>query len=232
LAAHDQDEAVEIAEKELEKRSPDEVLDDVFLPVLASARRDANEGRLSDADLRFVSTAVREIGDELIEVKPAEVPPAEKPVRVVVLPAKDAVDQGAAELFGRSLDPAFWEVEVAPADVLASELMERVKKAEAAAVVIAALPPGGLTHTRYLVKRLRAQTADLKIIVGRWAAPEDDNPGWAQLKANGADEIATTIAATRTFLLGWRSVLAAESTPGKPSEPPRAQRELVGTASA
>jgi len=232
LAARDQDEAVEIVEREFEKRPAEEVLDDVLVPVLAVARRDAAEGRLSDDDLRSITTAVREVGDELIQVKPAEVPTGDKPVRVVVLPAKDAVDHAAAELFGRLLDPATWEVEVAPANTLASELLERVNQAGAGVAIVVALPPGGLTHTRYLCKRLRAQAADLKVVVGRWAAPEDDSAGWSQLKSSGADEVATSLAATKAYLLGWRTVLVAEAAPPKPDEPPPTPRSLVGTVSA
>lgn len=232
LAARDQDEAVEIVEKELSKRPAEEVLDDVLVPVLAIARRDASEGRLSDDDTRFMTNAVREAADDLIEVKPGEAPSGETPVRVVIIPAKDAIDHTAAELFGRLLDPAHWEVEVAPANTLASEVLERVKKTDPAVVVIVALPPGGLTRARYLCKRLRAQAAGLKIVIGRWAASEDDSAGWAHLKTCGAEELAGSLAATRTFLQGWRAVLAAGPTPAKANDPPRTARALVGTASA
>jgi methylmalonyl-CoA mutase cobalamin-binding subunit len=232
LAARDQDEAVEIVEKELAKRPAEEVVDDVLVPVLAAARRDAAEGRLSDDDLRFVTTAVREAGEDVIEPKPPEAPAGQKPVRVVVLPAKDAVDHAAAELFGRLLEPAHWEAEVAPANALASELLDLVRKTDPAVVVIVALPAGGLTHTRYLCKRLRAQAADLKIVVGRWTAPEDDSPGWAQLKSSGADEVSGSVAATKSFLVGWRTVLATEAAPAGAGEPPRAPRALAGTVSA
>ncbi len=61
-------------------------------------------------------------------------------------------------------------------------------------VCIAATPPGGLAHTRYLCKRLRSRFPDLKILVGRWGLrnlTEAPDP----LAKPGADQGATTIPA-------------------------------------
>ena len=229
LAARDQDEAAEIADKELATRPAEQVFDDVFVPVLVAARRDAAAGRLSDDDLQCATRAVREVAEEVFEPAHPEVPAAGGPVRVLIVPAKDAVDHAAADLFARLFNPGEWEVEVAPANTLTSELLDLVEKTRPAVVVVAALPPGGLTHTRYLCKRLRQRAADLKVVVGRWAAPEDDPPGWVQLKGAGADEVTTSLEATRAFLHGWRAVLASSETP---AQPPRGARELVGTVSA
>jgi hypothetical protein len=99
-------------------------------------------------------------------------------------------------------------------------------------VVIAALPPGGLTHTRYLCKRLRQRTADAKVVVGRWGASEDDAPRWAQLKDAGVDELTTSQEATKTYLLSWRTVLVAGAGPASAPTERKPPKELVGTASA
>lgn len=232
LAARDQDEAAEIVEKELASRPAEQVFDEVLIAVLATARRDAADGRLSGDDLQFVTRAVREVSEEVYEPKPTDAPVSATPVRVVVLPAKDAVDHTAAELFALLLDPKVWAVEVAPANALVSDQLDLVEKLKPAIVVVAALPPGGLTHTRYLCKRLRQRAADVKVVVGRWGAPEDDAPSFDQLRAAGADEVTTSLAATQTYLNGWRSVLEAETTPAK-SDPARtAPKGLVGTVSA
>jgi hypothetical protein len=50
---------------------------------------------------------------------------------------------------------------------LVSELAAAVEGAGAALVCIAALPPGGLTHARYLCKRLRARVPQRSIILLR-----------------------------------------------------------------
>ena len=232
LAARDHDEAADIIEKELAARPPEQVFDDILVPVLAKARHDAADGRLSEDDVRFVTGSVREIAEEVAEADQGEVPPGTKPIRILVVPAKDAVDRAAADLFVRLLDPAMWEVEVAPANVLTSELVEVVEKTNPALLVIGALPPGGLTHTRYLCKRLRQRFPDLKMVVGRWAAPEDDAPGWAQLKGSGADEVTTSLDKTKVYLLGWQAVLATGAPPVKPPDGRKGGPALVGTVSA
>jgi predicted PurR-regulated permease PerM len=233
LAARDHDEAAEIVEKVLAERPAEQVFDDVLVPVLVTARRDAADGRLSDDDLRFVTESVREIAEEVPEAGPGEAPPAGlRPIRVLVIPAKDAVDRAAADLFARLLDPALWEVEAAPANALTSELVERIEKSRPAVAVIAALPPGGLAHTRYLCKRLRQRFPELKLVVGRWAAPEDDAPGWGLLRDNRVDEVTTSLEKTKSYLHGWQAVLATGATPAKPADGRKSGPVLVGTVSA
>jgi predicted PurR-regulated permease PerM/methylmalonyl-CoA mutase cobalamin-binding subunit len=231
LAAHDHDEAADILEKELSNRPVEQVCDEVLIPVLATARRDAAQGRLSDDDLRFVATAVNELTEEVVDVKPTKSTDGEARVRVVVVPAKGAVDHAAAEVFARLLDPAGWETKVSPTSSLTSELLAHVEKTRPSVVVIAALAPGGMTHTRYLCKRLRSRFPELKIVVGRWAAGNDDSPGWANLQNAGANEISATLESTKAFLLGWRTVLKApKPAPEEDGNTPSAR--LVGTVSA
>jgi predicted PurR-regulated permease PerM len=229
LAARDHDEAADILEKELSTRPVEQVCDEVLVPVLALARQDATDGRLSGEDLQFVATAVRELAEDVIEVQPGTPADGEAKVRIAVIPAKDATDQAAADVFARLFDPAGWEIEVAPANALTSEVIEFLDRMKPAAAVIAALPPGGLTHTRYLCKRLRLRFPELKIVVGRWAAHEDAAV-WANLGNAGANEITRTLESTKTFLLGWRAVLAAPA-PVRDGERKPASR-LVGTVSA
>ena len=66
------------------------------------------------------------------------------------------------------LDPARWDLEVIAPATLTGELLDRVAERRPGAICIATTPPGGLAHTRYLCKRLRARFPDLKIVVGRW----------------------------------------------------------------
>ena len=72
----------------------------------------------------------------------------------------------------------------------------------------AATPPGGLAHTRYLCKRLRARFPDLKIHVCRWddRARAQSNPG--HLLEAGADLITATLLETRQQLASLLPILA------------------------
>jgi hypothetical protein len=121
------------------------------------------------------------------------------------------------------LEPARWSLEVIDPATLTSELLDQVADREPALVCIAATPPGGLAHTRYLCKRLRSRFPDLKILVGRWGlrdigqAPNSTqqagagstaetsnqagiDPMLASLQEAGADLVATTLLETRQQL--------------------------------
>ena len=63
--------------------------------------------------------------------------------------------------------------------------------------------PGGLAHTRYLCKRLRARFPAVRIIVGRWGLKGDADANREQLQDAGADLAATTLLETRDQLTAW-----------------------------
>jgi hypothetical protein len=226
LTARDHDEAADIVEKELARHSTEQVFDDIFIPALTVARKDTLEGLLSEADLVNLTAAIREIAEDLAEFKPADtvaadavaadapvVAGATERIRVLLVPAKDIVDLAATQLFGRLLDPVQWDVDVVPATSLTSDLLLRIEETHPAVVVIGSVPPGGLTHTRSLCKRIRQRFAAVKIIVGRWSAEVEDAAALAQpLRDAGADEVTVTLEGTRGSIYGWRVVFAATPT--------------------
>jgi hypothetical protein len=116
------------------------------------------------------------------------------------------------EMLRQLLNPLEWEVEVAALETLTAELVTQVTKGKPSLVCIGALPPGGLAHTRYLCKKLRARHPDLKIIVGRWGLQDNVTENRDQLEEVGADLIATTLLETRKQLNDWLPVLAYQGT--------------------
>ena len=63
-------------------------------------------------------------------------------------PARDEIDEAALRLLAGALDGRHWDVEVVRPDLLTSELLARIEQAEPDVLCVAALPPGGLAHTR------------------------------------------------------------------------------------
>ncbi|HJZ54529.1 MAG TPA: AI-2E family transporter, partial [Gemmataceae bacterium] len=228
LTARDHDEAATIALAELEKddATPEAVFDRVIVPALCLGKRDMADEDLSADDMRFAVRAAREIAEEVAGAKPVVVDgrdPAgdDDRVRLLLCPARDEVDHVGVDLLAHLLKPDRWEIEVAADEILASELLERIAEFRPAAVVIGALPPGGLAHTRYLVARVRAKFPKVKLIVGRWGRGEDF-PDGAEQGVTGADGVDDTLAQTRKRLADNHSIFVAE--PGKV--------EPVGTAGA
>jgi predicted PurR-regulated permease PerM len=222
LLARDQDEAEELVLEHLKSESADQVYDDMLIPTLKAAKLSRGRGDISDADEQYVFQSIREIVEDLGEsrdmahdadegtaagetIRQADQPPA---VRVLGCPAHDNADQAALEMLQNLLDPARWSLELVAPDTLTGELLDQVEENNPALICIAATPPGGLAHTRYLCKRLRAKFPELRILVCRWGprASATSSPG--QLEEAGADSITTSLLETRQQFASLLPVLA------------------------
>src|SRR5262249_38463602 len=131
-------------------------------------------------------------------------------VPILGCPARDQADFLGLEMLRQLLGPARWDMEIVAADVLTAEMLQRVAEHDPAVVCIGALPPGGLAHTPYLWKRLRARFPDVKIVVGRWGLKGNVEQNREQLREVGADLVATTLLETRDQLNAWFPVLTQQ----------------------
>ena len=227
LAARDQDEAADVALTVAEKDGPDAALETVVVPALGIARRDLDDGDLDPADFRFAVHAAREVVAELADMR--ETPAAtdrEDRVRVLVVPARDEAEHVAAEALAATLDPTRWEVRVAGDEMLASELTAAVEEFDPAVVVLVALPPGGLSHCRYLVNRLRAKCPDVRVVVGRWGEAPQTEPADG---IKGSDGVDRNLTDTRKRLADLLPVMAAKEEKDTHHKP---KQEPVGTRGA
>ncbi len=230
LTARDQDEAAEIALAVAEEHGPDTVFDQVIVPALCLARRDHDAGDLDKADLRFVVGATREVAEEIAELRAPATGAADARVRVLVVPARDEAEHVTAEVFAMTIDSTRWEVKVAGDETLASELMELVAEFRPAVVVIATMPPGGVSHARYLLARMRQRFSDVKLLVGRWGCESAVLDPRSETIKN-TDGIDRTLGDTRKRLAEMHPTLLPQKTSGT-ERLTRAGTELVGTAGA
>lgn len=205
LAARDQDEASEVAQAAAEKSGVDECFDNVLIPALCRARHDAAAGELDGATLAFIQTATHEVAVELAESREWTSLASDSALKILICPAREKAEQVAAEIFALTLDPSRWNAEVTGDEMVAAELVERVDETRPAAVVIAALPPGGISHANYLLARLKRRMPELTILVGRWGG--DELPRVGTLR--GADQVALTLTETRRQLDGLHAVFDA-----------------------
>jgi len=127
-------------------------------------------------------------------------------------PAFDKADVLALEMLTKLLSPLRWDIDVVRSEALTAEVVDRAVESGVSVICIGSVAPGGLAHTRYLCKRLRAQLPDVKIIEGRWGR-KDNEENEQQLLEAGADAVATTLLATRNQLTSWAPVLAATDEP-------------------
>lgn len=93
---------------------------------------------------------------------------------------------------------------------MASDVLALVASQGPSILCIASVPHGGLAHTKYLCKRVRARFSQLRIVVGRYSLlAEGIAKNREQSSASGADRVSTTLAETRAQL----QQLAALDTP-------------------
>ncbi len=226
LLADDEDEAGDMVEEYLRNHPWESVFDQVLLPALARARRDRDRGELPAEEEQGIYETTREVLDDLVfrqqqisrlaSVPVGEEPPPRTPVLALGYPASSEADRLALHMLGLLLEPAGCRLEVLSTRTLAAEVLERVQVEPPAFLVIGALPPGGLSQTRHLCKRLRMQAGEVKIVVARLGQVEDLDRLRAGLQEAGADHVVTTLEEARVLLLPLVQ-LAAHAPPPRPS---------------
>jgi predicted PurR-regulated permease PerM/methanogenic corrinoid protein MtbC1 len=109
---------------------------------------------------------------------PANVPdngqlPSGCTMTVVLLPSHDEADEIAAIMFAQLLETRGYCATTISTEKLTSEMVSASIDAKADLVCVSALPPGAVTHSRYLCKRLHEKLPDIQMVVGLWTAGGD-----------------------------------------------------------
>jgi predicted PurR-regulated permease PerM len=220
LLARDRAEAMELVRAHARSAPAEEVYDSILIPALTFAQRDLERDEVTEEDQQYILKAIAEIIEEIgkqhsIDLAKENSPPlsngqpADMPkVRVFCCPVRDATDELALEMFRQLLDPARWEIDVASTEMLSAEMVARAEREQPALICLSALPPGGLSQTRYLCRRLRAKLPTARILIGRWGLTSNLEQNQEQLREAGADEVDATLLATRKFLRARYPLLA------------------------
>jgi hypothetical protein len=222
LLARDQDEAEDLVREHLNSGSAEGVYDEMLIPTLQATKVSRGRGDIAEADERFVLRAIREIIEDLgqkLETSGSDRPDTEEPpegggagtkraIRILGYPAHDLEDATTLEMLQNLLDPKYWELGMLAPETLTAELLEQVAEQQPALLCLVATPPGGMAHTRYLCKRLRARFPDLKILVCRWTGDSASQNSSKHLHDAGADFVTATLLETRQQLTSLHPVLA------------------------
>jgi predicted PurR-regulated permease PerM len=224
LLARDQDEAAELILTRAKQDSPEALYDELLIPLLSTTRRDQEHNLVAPADEAFIHQATREFLEDLGE-RPAgdstsgtaATHRAPSRSRLIAVPARDEADGLALEMLCQVLDRGKWDVKVVAATTLASELIEHVHHEHLLLVCIGSLPPGGLAHTRYVCKRLRARFPRIRIVVGRWGLKSSVESNMSQLLDAGANYVETTLVDARNRLNSLQHLdpVPVEEPPGR-----------------
>jgi len=206
LLARDEDEAEDLFEDEVAKTGLTKACESVIVPTLESTKRDRMRGLIEPDQVAYIleslgehveetPTPSREEASEPGEAPPAQTGDAAELPLVLGYAARDAEDEAGLRVLVRLLTDAPCRFELVSRDVLLSELVADVRERRPAGLCIASLPPGGVTHARGLVKRLRSAAPDLAIAVARWGPASTDRHRAALLE-QGATYVGRTPAET------------------------------------
>jgi predicted PurR-regulated permease PerM len=220
LLARDLDEAGDIVERALEEHPPERVYDDLLLAALVLAKGDREGGELGRRELRYVCQRIYDLATEVVgpqlhgdqkekgagaEKLDGSDGRGEPARRLVVLgcPATDETEHVALFLLAQLLDHGDCAFELVRPRAPLADIAARIRADDVRAVCVMSLPPGGLTQTRALCRRLRRQSQNLRICVA-WCG-RDVGPARDRL-AGDADDVVPTLLEARNRL---REALAA-----------------------
>ena len=211
LVSLDQDGAAAVLEAAFKASPRAEVFDQILIPSLSRAERDAARGELEESDITFIRQVIAEILDDLEGTddhllktsetpEPANGTPAPPPFAVAGVAASGTSDALVIRMLGLILAPATCRLVTLEGEGSPMKLAERVAETSPAMVVLSHLPPEALAQARYQVRRLRARFSGLTIVVGRWgeAGSAAASEGLAGI---GATHVAFTLADARDQIL-------------------------------
>lgn len=216
VLARDHDEAADVAEEYLKDHDAEQAFAAVLLPAVSLAKQKSGEGQFTPDDERAVYQVTQEVIDE-VPVPVPENPPGGEPVLAFGCPAGSEADELGLQMLGHLLRPTGCRFEVISAHVLSGELLARIREEGPDVLVLAAVFPQSIAHTRYLCKRLRTAFPGKKMVVGCWGYKGNMDKVRDRLKEAGADEVGTTLQETRALVEPMVRFLAVQDATPEPA---------------
>jgi len=195
LLADDEDEASEIIEEHIKDHSIANALDEVILPALSLARADFRSNKLDEEDHKRITLLTKQIlesqrietmvdksqakengGNSDLEISAQQNTKNDLPKSIVLaIPAKnDVSDELMVDMLENIIDSDRIDLIPLPFGVMVSDILKDIEEKSPKLLVILSIPPGGMTHIRYICKRVKTRFPKLRIIVGRLGVYEED----------------------------------------------------------
>lgn len=231
LLATDVSEAAAILRRFLGRGSRDAVYDELFVPALSYAKADLRQYRITEREHRSVMAGSREmlqtlsrekVGADIGNASASGTPALDSErIRIVCCPARDEADEVALVMLRQLLNTSRYDMEIIPCGTLTSEIADVIARKKPPLACIAAISPGGLPQLRYICKRLRSLSVDVKIILVRLGGETEIEADRESLMAAGADQVAGSLCQARDQINNLRLLLS--QTPARiESTAPRA----------
>ncbi|TXI20570.1 MAG: AI-2E family transporter [Nitrosomonas sp.] len=200
LLADDVDEASGLVEQELSDtdKTIAQAFDDLAIPALLQARVDLRQGKIDGDEQRELIDNLRTVIADQVNEPEAREPIEQTQTRkkiILAMPARDSTDDLAVTMLGKSIHHTDFEWHEISSLGLATEMLALIEQIKANIVVIVSVYPGGLAHTIYLCKRIRARFPEIVIVASRLGANDPDSvkQNFDKLQAAGANRVIYTL---------------------------------------
>lgn len=215
MLSMDSDEMRAIAFKYIEDRSLEQFYNEVFVPALLMSEQDRHNGALAEVRQKFIFETSRELIDQIErrieaentagnaakEPRNGEPRPSANgfdeersgPVAVFGIPARDDADEVVALMLQHLLRIRGVETEVFPVTSHAEDFVRWMQQHEISLCYISALPPAALIGTRQLIRRIKENCPNTKVLVGVWSHEADYNELRMRLSRPRPDAIVTNL---------------------------------------
>ena len=208
VLAGDADEVLDHAEAVLKTAPLQTYYDDVALPALKLAAKDAERGVLRPAQLGRIRRTIGQVIDDL--ASHAGPSASGRAGLVLCVAGRGPLDGAASAMLSQLLQQRGQPARAVSHTAVGRETTGSLDVTGVTAICISFLEIGGSPpHLRYLVRRLQARAPGIPILVGLW--PTDDavltDPQIRTLI--GADQYTTTLAGTVTACLALPAQAAA-----------------------
>jgi hypothetical protein len=196
LVTRDEESTREFVEEYLKSHPLIELLEDVLLPTLEHAEFDAHRNTLDESRRQDILENIQDLVDELPELLPSSaekdesaepLPPATR--AVVIVPARDLADEIAGQMLAIVLHQKTVDASVLSNQLLFGETVEAIAQLPSPLIVVSAVPPLAVRHSRNLIKRLRHRLQGVRILAGIWTREPHSKRTDARLASAGADRL-------------------------------------------
>ena len=166
MIAMDAEDAAEVIEQLLKDQSLIDVYDNVIIPAMSLAEEERHAGFLDSSIETYFLENSRELVDEL-GARPASGPEDNRTTaKVFCLPAKDAADEVACQMFVQLLPGAV--ARVLPLGTSTDDLVQTISAEKPDVLCISGVPPQATRHVAVRCRHLRRLFPDLAIMAAVW----------------------------------------------------------------
>lgn len=214
LLALDRNEAKQVLER-FQKNNPlDDLCDSVLIPALSLAEQDRLRSEIDEATETFVYQTIREFVEEIndrsheqreLDAKDADETassdaspsPSKRAANragyIVCMPVGNEADEIIGTMLIHRLERAGYRTRLLTIGT-SVEMLADVSEEKPDIVCLSALPPFAVGHARVLYRRLRAQSPDLKIVIGLWSFAGDPKRAAVRISGGAGTEVSRTLA--------------------------------------